>query len=253
MRILTLLLVMTAATVSAQVKYGKITYLQTSEVSFQMNEDEPSPHDKQIKEMMAKMQASGAFNKTFHATFSPEAFNCKEEDKDPAEMTNELGGGMIISVVSGDDDPAHYYTDLASGEIMNSDFIFDRGFLVSGTPQPIDWELTGEKVAPSEMTAGLDLLVATGVNSEGDTLIAGYAPSLPAQVGPLNYHGLPGAIITLEIPKGKSSTVFRATRIEVSPEPLEVEKPANGKPISLDKFREQKKKRQKTMMREFRY
>lgn len=244
---------MMATTLSAQVKYGKITYVRTSEFTVQMNEDTPSPQDKQINEMMAKMQASGAFNKTFHSTFSPEAFNCMEEYKDPAEMTSELGSGMVISVVTGDEDPAHFYTNISTGEIMNTDFIFDRGFLVTGAPDPIEWELTGEKVAPSEMTAGLDLLLATGVNSEGDTVIAGYAPSLPAQVGPLNYHGLPGAIITLEIPKGQSSTMYRATGIEVSPEPLEIEKPTDGKPISLEKFREQKKKREKTMMREIRH
>lgn len=252
MRILTLLLVFFTASISAQVKYGTITYLRSSEVSFQMNEDEPSPQDKQIKEMMAKMQASGAFNKTYHATFSPEAFNCKEEYKDPAEMTSEVGGGMVV-MIAGDEDPAHYYTDLSTGEIMNTDFIFDKGFLVTGAPQAIDWQLTGEKVTPSEMTAGLDLLLAKGVSSQGDTLIAGYAPSLPAQVGPLNYHGLPGAIITLEIPMGKSKTVFRATRIEISPEPMEIEKPTEGKPISLEKFREQKKKREKTTMRQIRH
>ncbi|MEM6769303.1 MAG: GLPGLI family protein [Bacteroidota bacterium] len=250
MRILTLLLLLTTATVSAQVKYGKITYLRTSEMTITINNDEPSPHDKQIKEMMAKMQASGAFNKTFHASFSPEAFNCVEEYKDPAESSTESGGSVIV-IMTGDEDPRHYYTNVAKKEIMNYDLIFDKGFLVSGAAEAIDWTLTGEKVPPSEMTAGLDLLIATGVTSQGDTLTAGYAPSLPAQVGPMNYYGLPGAIITLEIPDGKSKTVYRATNIEVSSGPIEIEQPSNGKPISLEKFREQKAKREKTMTRQF--
>lgn len=254
MKKLTLLLLLVSSFLSAQVEYGKITYLRSSEMTMTFgNDDKEDPgkaaQNKQIREMMAKMQSSGAFNKTFFATFSPTEFNCMEEYKDPAEMTTDLGGGTTIMIMSSDEDPMHYYTDTKTGDVLNSDFIFDKGFLVSGNKARLDWTLTKEKVAPSEMTAGLDLLLATTITAEGDTLIAGYAPSLPANVGPLNYYGLPGAIITLEIPNGKNKTVYRATNIEVSSTPLEIAKPTEGKAIKLDKFLEQKAKKEGMMHR----
>jgi len=130
--------------------------------------------------------------------------------------------------------------------------ILDKAFLVSGEAPTVDWTLTDEKIAPSEATAGLDLRIATGITDQNDTIRAGYAPSLPADVGPLNYHGLPGAIITLEIPKGKEKIVYRATNIELSPAPKEVAQPTEGKSISLVKFRKEKEKRNKIMERKYR-
>ena len=237
---------------SAQVKYGKITYLQTSEMVWESENEIETPQDKQIKEMMSKMQAGGAFNKNYEATFSPTAFNCVEIKKEAAEMSVDLGDGSSITVMTSDDPPVHYHTNTATGGITNRDNIFDRSFLVTGQPAAVEWTLTGEKVAPSEMTAGLDLLLATGITDTNDTITAGYAPSMPVQVGPLNYYGLPGAIITLEIPKGKSKIVYRATGIELSSEPVDVEQPTEGKAVSLEKFRKEKTKREKAMERTYR-
>lgn len=244
MKYLAILVFLLTTNLCAQIEYGTITYLKSSEIRMPIDEENPSPQDKQIREMMAKMQASGAFNKTFHATFSPEAFNCVEQSKAPAEQSTESGGATVV-IMTSDADPKHFYTNVATGEITNTDLIFDRKFLVTGTPEPIEWELTGEKIAPDEMTSGLDLLVAKGEDSDGNKLVAGYATSLPVQVGPLNYHGLPGAIITLEVSKGKSTTVYRATSIELSQEPVTVARPSGGKAISLEKFTQARKKRQK--------
>ena len=250
--LLTLLIAVCSLTAFCQVEYGTIIYLRTSEVVWQPDNEDgvETPHDKQIRQMMEKMQASGAFNQEYQATFAPGAFNCIEVPKEPAEASTE-NGDMVIVVQTGNEEPSHYYTNTEDGTILNTDYIYDRQFLVSGQPAPIEWELTGEKVPPSEMTAGLDLLIATGVSETGDTLIAGYAPSLPVEVGPLNYHGLPGAIITLEIPREKEKTVYRATGIQLSAEPVSVEMPTEGKEVTLEKFREQRKKKQKAVRRTF--
>lgn len=249
---LTLLFLFTASfQLKAQVEYGKLTYLRTTEVTWESNNKIETPQDKQIREMMAQMQSSGAFNKTYSTTFSPTAFNCIEQKKEQAEATTDLGGGNTITIMSDDNEPTHFHTNTESGEVLNSDNIFDRIFLVSGTPAPIKWTLTGEKVPPGEMTAGLDLLIATGITATNDTVIAGYAPALPVKAGPLNYYGLPGAIITLEIPNGKESILYRVTNIELSTEPLEVTKPTEGKPISLEKFRKETDKREAIMKRKY--
>jgi len=246
----TLLLLFLCASLFSQVKYGQIEYLQTSEVVFtpEGEEDEENEaQNKQIRDMIAKMSASGAFNKNYIATFSPTEFNCVQQVKPPAEMRSESAGGAVMVVMTGDDDPLHFHTQTDENTILNKDMIMDKAFLVSGEEAPLEWTITDEKVAPSEATVGLDLKIATAVTPMGDTITAGFAPSVPVQVGPKNYYGLPGAIITLEIPKGKSKTVFRATKITLSPEPLPIFKPEEGKKISLEKFRAEKIKRDKTV------
>lgn len=249
--LLCLLTFITSLSLTAQVQYGKLTYLRTTEITWESDNEIETPQDKQIKAMMAQMRSSGAFDKTYQATFSPTAFNCVEQKKIQAEATTELGNGNSITILSGDDEPVHFYTEPASGDVLNSDNIFDRNFLVSGTLPATTWTLTGEQVPPGENTAGLDLLIATGITATNDTIIAGYAPGLPVNVGPLNYYGLPGAIITLEIPNGKESIIYRVTNIELSTEPLVVTKPTEGKPISLEKFRKETEKRKKMMLRQY--
>lgn len=244
----TLLLLALCGSLFSQVKYGQIEYLQTSEVTFTPEgeeDEENAAQNKQIRDMIAKMSASGAFNKNYIATFTPTEFNCVQQVKPPAEMRTESAGGAVMVVMTGDDEPLHYYTQTDKNIILNKDMIMDKAFLVSGEEAPLKWTITEEKVAPSEATVGLDLRLATAITPMGDTITAGFAPSMPAQVGPKNFYGLPGAIITLEIPNGKSKTVFRATKITLSPEPLTVLKPEDGKKISLKKFREEKTKREK--------
>jgi GLPGLI family protein len=232
---------------SAQVEYGTITYIRTSQVKIDAGQGETV--NKELKEMMAKMAASGAFTDTYLATFTPDGFNFVEQEKEHRSNTME-SGGMTIVVETGPANLTHYHTDLQTGTITNTDYIFDKQFLVSGETEEIDWTLTKEKVAPSEATAGLDLLVATGISAvTGDTLTAGYAPSLPVQVGPKNYYGLPGAIITLEVKNGRRNYRYQATQLSLSTEALPLEKPTEGKAIKEEKFLKEKEKRERAGMK----
>lgn len=228
----------------AQVEYGTITYTKTNDVVVKTEEDDDLV-SKEIREMMAQMRASGAFAEIHLATFTPEGFTCVQQEKKSSSKQMETTSGMIIRVETDNSTLTHYHTDLKAKEVTNTEFIFDKKFLVNGPVEMVHWTLTGEKIPPSEATAGLDLLVATGISSSGDTLRAGYAPSLPVQVGPKNYYGLPGAIILLELQKGGQITRYQATGIELSPTPLELLVPTEGKKTTPSKYLKDKKKRQK--------
>lgn len=91
--LLCLLTFITSLSLTAQVQYGKLTYLRTTEITWESDNEIETPQDKQIKAMMAQMRSSGAFDKTYQATFSPTAFNCVEQKKEQAEATTELGNG----------------------------------------------------------------------------------------------------------------------------------------------------------------
>lgn len=229
----------TSCSLIAQVQYGTIDYVRSTEMEISGDMAE----NKEIKAMLAQMSASGAFNRNYQATFGPGQFNCMEKVKEAAENTKELSGGNSITIMAGTQNLVGFFTNTETGEVLNTDNILDKSFLVSGELPALEWTITEETVAPSEATVGLDLKIATAITPTGDTLTAGFAPSLPVQVGPLNYYGLPGAIITLEQKSGGPVVMFRATNISLSTEPLEITKPTEGKPISLEKYRQEVSKR----------
>lgn len=232
---------------NAQVQYGTIDYTRSVEREMEIQGME---ENKELKAMLAKMAASGAFTENYRATFSPDGFTFVQVPKEATRMESEMGGGMVVMIQAGGEEPSEFSTDLKKGEVLNSDFILDKRFLISGKTEQLDWKMTGETVPPSDATVGLDLKIATAITKAGDTITAGYAPSLPVQVGPQNYYGLPGAIITLTIPQEDGGqVVFRATSLSVSQEPLPLVLPTEGKKISLEKFRNERKKRSKTMTR----
>lgn len=235
----------------AQVQYGTIGYIRSVERDMKIDGME---ENKELQAMLAKMAASGAFTENFRGTFTPDGFTFVQIPKEATTMEGEMGGGMVVMIQTGGEEPSHYSTNLKTGKVLNSEDIFDKRFLVSGEAEKLNWTLTGESVPPSDATVGLDLKIAAAITKSGDTLTAGYAPSLPVQVGPNNYYGLPGAIITLSFPQEDGGVVtYRATSLSISQEPLELVLPTEGKTISLEKFRAEKKKRGKTMTRTIRH
>lgn len=244
----TLLFLFFAINLNAQVQYGTIDYVRVSEMS---TASVDGVDDKVMSAMMEKLAASGAFTENFTATFTPEGFTFIQKAKENASVETEMAGGGIMIMEMGDDAPIHFHTNTVTGELTNHDFIFDKGFLVQGKKEPIEWTFTDKTVPPSEGTVGLDLKIATAITADGEVLEAGYAPSLPIQVGPGNYYGLPGAIITLRVSKGtgKSSTFYRATALTTSSEPLALIRPTEGKKIAQEKFMEERNKREKAMHR----
>jgi len=245
---LLILALMLSGTLQAQVQYGTIDYVRTTEMNLEI---EGFEENKQMKEMMSKMAAAGAFTQNYKATFAPEGFTFVRQVKPKTSMEAELGGGQVVMIETGGEDPSHYHTDVETGKVVNKDHIFGKAFLIEGAEAPLEWTETGETVVPSEATIGLELKLATAITPAGDTITAGYAPALPVQVGPLNYYGLPGAIITLNIPSGKEAYVYRATAMSVSDESLPLVKPTEGKKVTPAKFRAERAKREGMMKRQY--
>ena len=230
-----------AFSLTAQVSNGTIDYVQTMEFELPDELAEDADNNKQIKDAFASLRSGGAFDDNFRATFTPEGFSFVEQIKEVTSRTIEMAGGGVMQIETGGGEPKHFYTDLTTGAIKNTTFIMDRKFLVDGTPEKLNWILTDETIAPSEATIGLELKIAKAANAQGDTVVAGYAPALPVQVGPENYYGLPGAIITLRIPGTENNVkVYRATAMSVLPEAPTLEVPTEGKAISLSKFYKEK-------------
>ena len=64
-------------------------------------------------------------------------------------------------------------------------------------------------------------------------IVAWYCPSIPFNVGPKGYSGLPGLILELQV----RNITWGATKIELSKENKIIEKPKKGKLITEEEFK----------------
>ena len=222
----------------AQVNYGEVTYVATQDVPRLSTGGEASPPDK-ISALLKEMQASGAFDKRYTLTFRPDGYLFRESPAKDRELTD---GSTTVTIVRNQTSPNVYYTDMAARSYVNSEAIADRKFLHSGEVLPPEWTIGETVIAASEATLGFDLKTARAVSPNGDTLVAAFAPALPVPFGPLNYYGLPGAILQLDICNVGKCTRYRAVEMKVLFEKPELPVPQEGKKLSGPDFIKEREK-----------
>ncbi len=227
-----LLLVVLSASLTAQVRYGRVTYT-CSVTSRIIDAEEEKTLPGGLGEQIAKMQAAGAFDQTFTLTFAPQAYLFEQEAAE--DVTLENGDRTIIIERSGND-PEQWYTDLERHTYTNSQLIADRQFLVSGKLPELAWTITDELTPPNEATGGFELQTATTVTSRGDSLVAGFTKAIPYPFGPENYGGLPGAILRLTVYTEREVTNYLIQSIEILPTPPDLPLPVKGKVVTETEF-----------------
>ena len=156
------------------------------------------------------------------------------EKSDSSHEVNMSNGGMQMKFkFMGDDEIDEIvYIDHSSQKSIEQKGLFGKMFLVDGNLENSKWKLTGEKIKY------LDYECHKAVQeSEDGKVIAWFAPSISAKVGPSNYQGLPGAILMVSIDEG--DTEIRATDINfVKILPTQIQEPVKGKRVSQDEFQQ---------------
>jgi len=125
-------------------------------------------------------------------------------------------------------DLTRYYTDSIS--FVEQRTSFDQLYLIEGPSNQIKWELTNE----TKSILGYTSYKATYTKIEMGKPIpieAWYAPELPYNFGPMEYHGLPGLI--LEIIR-KEMLHYTASEINLNNEDVWILKPTSGEKIKRD-------------------
>ncbi len=230
--LLLLLSLLLGTPLSAQVSYGTITYQKQTVYKLKKEMEASGVKDK-ISETLGNAFANGTFDRSYVATFTPEAFHWREQPT--ADKTLKLPGGGEVTVL-GSDFQEHRRTNPTDGTYLNSVQLAQKPFLVSGTATLLPWKLLEEDSRAGATPTGIDLRFATAVTETGDTLLAGYAPSLPVRVGPENYYGLPGAILLLQVKNGGREFAYVAQSIDLLTEEPELTDPAEGKPVDAGEF-----------------
>ena len=248
--------------INAQDFQGAATYKTSRKIDIQL--DSTQINSDQHQQMMAMLKKQ--FQKTYVLSFNKET-SIYKEDK-PLESPQPSGVEIVMVNTGGSD---ILFKNLKEDRYTNQHESFSKLFLIQDKLQELDWEMTGEtkfigeyecykatmkreiEVVQSGISINGDKDLSSDENEEPEmkeiTVSAWYAPSIPVNNGPENYHGLPGLI--LEINDG--TTTMICSKIVLNPDKkVKIEEPTKGKKVTqeeYDKIMEKKMKEMEERMR----
>ncbi len=122
-----------------------------------------------------------------------------------------------------DDESSSYYTDLNSGKFTALKTVAGTPFTVSDSLPAMEWRMTNE----SRVIAGFNCRKAVTKIFDSVYVFAFYSDEILLPGGPCSFHGLPGTILGITIPRLFTSWI--ATRVSVNGVPVNDIKPATAK------------------------
>lgn len=162
-----------------------------------------------------------------------------EEADTNKELTASNGNQVRFRRMGGSE--REVYTNLEDGSVTDKSDLFGKTFLIAGS-EPIEWKMTSEV----KMIAGYQCMKATYMR---DTVpvAAWFAPQIPLSLGPNEYAGLPGLVLSVDINDGQRTIV--ATNVDLrtlSAEELIIA-PDKGKKVTREEFRKIQKEKMEEM------
>ena len=119
------------------------------------------------------------------------------------------------------------YNDLASKQTVAQKSVFESTFLIQDSLKKYDWKIS----ADARTIAGFQCRKATTIIMDSVYVIAFYTDQILTSGGPESFHGLPGMILGISIPR--LNTTWMATKLELIPvKPTDLVAPKKGKKIT---------------------
>jgi GLPGLI family protein len=251
----TLLLTLLSFVVSqAQEFQGKAYYFSKSTMelgSFGATMSEAQK--KQIKERL-----KNRLEKTYILSFNKEASTFKEEEKVDAYAGATDTWGLNFT-------PGKQYKNIKTKKLTQKQEFYGKQFLIKDDLLKINWKIGKEsKQIGTYMCLKATALIPTAdltwydfswselrpqstekndsiskVNIEGEAkmteVVAWYTPQIPLSQGPLEYWGLPGLILEVNV----DNTTILCSKIVMNPgEKLNIKEPEKGKEVTKSEYKE---------------
>jgi GLPGLI family protein len=162
-----------------------------------------------------------------------------QADAKPTNVVHQ-GEGMVFKMGRAGEENETYVNFDDETVVEKRDFM-GRIFLITGSPAPLEWKITGER---SEFI-GYMCMKATAVR-DSTTLEAWFTPEVPVPAGPETYGGLPGLILVLNIDDGQRTFVATDLTLEELAEGS-IEAPKKGKKVSREEYDEIVEEKMKEM------
>ncbi|PTM12048.1 MAG: GLPGLI family protein [Bacteroidetes bacterium] len=230
------LIILMSTNLSAQDFQGKAYYFSKSTMelgSFGARMSEAQK--KQIQENL-----KNRLEKTYILTFNKEESVFKEDEKLDAMSGATDSWGKNFT-------PGEQYKNVKSNTLLQNQEFYGKQFLVKDELLSIEWKMTTEtkqigkytsfKATASIPSADLSWYDFSWNNLSEDEdgevqmteVIAWYSPQIPISQGPLEYWGLPGLILEVNV----GNTTLLCSKIIMNPEEkIKIEAPEKGKLIN---------------------
>ncbi|MEP1094095.1 MAG: GLPGLI family protein [Cyclobacteriaceae bacterium] len=154
----------------------------------------------------------------------------KEEEDINQEVTAGDGARIQFRMRGAADNES--YTNLEEGSTVDRTEFFGRTFLIDGGEE-IEWKITSEM----EAIAGYQCMKAIYMR---DTvpIAAWFTPQIPVSLGPAEFSGLPGMVLSVDINNGQRT--IKVTKVELRPltDNEIIVAPSKGKKVTRKEFRE---------------
>ena len=254
-KIITVFILAITTNVMAQDFQGIATYKSQRKVDIKL--DSTQVNSEMHQRMMAMMKKQ--FEKTYNLTFNKEESVFKEEERLEAPQPQ---GMIMVMVETGGSDVM--YKNTKEKRYTNQNESFSKLFLIQDKLEDLKWELGTETKNIGDYTCykatfKREVEVRQGgisINGDKDldkeikpvmkeiTVTAWYAPEIPVNTGPAEYHGLPGLI--LEVNDG--TTTMMCSKVVLNPKKsISIEEPTKGKKITQKKYDVMMEKKMKEM------
>ena len=202
-------------------------------------QEEGSVNYKQVIQLKFDIQGNAPVMMEKLPTESASEFILLKKGNDVLYRNVVEGGQEDIHYASGDGNEVQMdfriqmpenilYTNLAEGQFTEQTDFLGKKFLIQGPVKKQAWKLTGKSKKVLDYACQEAIL-----QDSSQQVVAWFAPTIPWQIGPSKYHGLPGLILELHAGEDR---VIRAEEVSFDPVESAIEVPSKGKKVSPEEF-----------------
>lgn len=218
-----LLLLLNFHIASAQIQSGEIIYKIKAPNNINNFMDTTEVEEPAIKDFMKK-EFDKIKKHTPYLTFNLQFNNKESVFHYQNNMSNDSGVDLnLIAIVTGVD--GLYYTSLRDQTNLHQFESFDKKWLIQKDLSDINWEIQNESKVIKGYKCKKAVAKVNFNHLKKGTITAWFCPDLPYPYGPMEYNGLPGIILGLEI----RNFYFYADSIKLNPNSIKLNKPVKGK------------------------
>jgi len=219
LRLLSILVLCSLSAISLSQTSGTIHYTSVRKIQMHIEGDMPPPPglpDKITQETLLLFTPAASLYK--NAAQSEDEMNV-DQDAD--------GGQMLIMKMAPPENII--YCDLENSMVTQQREFMQRRFLIEAPMQADGFKLTGKQKFilnyPCQEAVMTDSL---------DTVSVWFTPIIPLSIGPLNYYGMPGAVLEVNINHGLEMITATAITPEVDKDAMV--KPKDGKEVTQEEY-----------------
>jgi len=220
--------------VFAQKSEGTIQYKETikMDISFEGMEG-------LTDEMKAMIPKEQSFKNTLYFNKDASLYtNVKDQESQDVDYKSDDDDVQIK--IQMESPERSYYKDLKTKEVVESQDLFGKKFLIAGG-EKIKWKMTSE----SKELLGYNCKKAT-TTRDGKDVEAWFTTEIPSSIGPASFHYLPGAVLAVNSDGGKY--VIEATKVNLEAvDAKKIAKPKKGKKVSHEEYEKIVKEKEKEM------